>query len=304
MDYTRQISNEDVIPILEAMRLAPSSNSPTNSNPPGSPTPGSPLTMTLNITTTTHSLMPTSALSTQVETPSLQTSSTSATLLPQPSPITSSSPITTLQPYSPSLYPYSGNTLLFQQCLQEQVGSPLPYPTRLSPSLSVTSKTQAMALSNLTDFSGNPIPAEPHPTLNKTFVSQNSPTNSTAETIENFQSYMLETQNTTTHAPSTLEKTADTHPPSANIPPTPLPPTPSQHNLTPSIPSTTDIHHPDITDIHPPSHIPPTPPPLYSLPTQHIPLNSNYCRYPSSFYSYSPGKRHFVLSGMLPFIQK
>ncbi|XP_069990621.1 uncharacterized protein [Penaeus vannamei] len=99
-------SNEDVIPILEVMRHAPSSNSPTNSISPGSPTPGSPLTTTLNTTTTAHSSMPTRALPTQAETQSpedILTLPISSPLALQPSSNTPSSLIITLQPYSPSL---------------------------------------------------------------------------------------------------------------------------------------------------------------------------------------------------------
>lgn len=187
-------SNEEAMPILEVMRLAPSSNSPTSSKSHGSPTPGSPLTTTLNTTTTVHYSMPISALSTQVETPTLPTSTSSA-LPPQPSsPFTSFSLITTLQPYSPhrntnpfnntpsstrprpstihnSTYilntlfspakcdrffvipptdPYSDNTYLLQQYLQEQVGR-VPFLTRPDRSRLVTviSKTEAIALSNL-----------------------------------------------------------------------------------------------------------------------------------------------------------
>ena len=195
-------SNENVIPLLEAMRLAPLSNSPN---------PGSPLTTAPNTETTAHSSMPTSALPTQAENQSpedIPTHPTSSNSTPplQPSSNNQSSLITTLQPYSPSFRntpsstrprpstttnptdilntlfspakwdrffvipataPYSGNTLLFQQCLQKQVGR-VPFYTRRDRSRLVTvrSETESIALSNLTDHSGNPIPAEPHPTLN------------------------------------------------------------------------------------------------------------------------------------------
>ena len=67
----------------------------------------------------------------------------------------------------PSTAPYSGNTLLFQQCLQKQVGRVSFYTRRdRSRLVTVRSETESIALSNLTDHSGNPIPAEPRPTLN------------------------------------------------------------------------------------------------------------------------------------------
>ena len=96
-------SNGNVIPLLEAMRLAPLSNSPN---------PGSPLTTAPNTETTTHSSMPTSAIPTQAENqspediPTHPTSSNSSTLPPQLSSSNQYSLITTLQPYSPSF----GNT--------------------------------------------------------------------------------------------------------------------------------------------------------------------------------------------------
>ena len=67
----------------------------------------------------------------------------------------------------PPTAPYSDNTLLFQQCLQKQVGKvsfrSRPDRSRL---ITVTSENQAKALAKLTDLYGNPILAEPHPTLN------------------------------------------------------------------------------------------------------------------------------------------
>ncbi|XP_069986230.1 mucin-2-like [Penaeus vannamei] len=158
-------------------------------------------------------------------------------------------------------------------------GSPLTKTlnteTTTHSSMPIRSETESIALSNLTDHSGNPIPAELHPTLSTcTGTVSLSPANCPVdtkdwsdcgedlsgclkyqdvksvhcntippkETMDDVQSYMLKTQDPITHAHSTLEVVADIHTSPTNIPPTPLPPTPSQHNLTPS---TTHIHPPN-----------------------------------------------------------
>ncbi|XP_069980992.1 hepatitis A virus cellular receptor 1-like [Penaeus vannamei] len=196
------------------MRLAPSSNNPT-----GSPTPGSPLTMTPNTETTTHSSMPTT--------------------------------------------PYSGNTLLFQQCLQKHVGR-VTFRTRSDrsrltnassvPNLVITDQTalhkhahvltaaapimyfiEAVPLTNVPTASPISTYFPTSTTSTSTFdlpqsnsfatlnpdnpVSTTAPTPSplpprtTCKTMEDIQSYMLETQNSTTYALSTLEVIADIYNP-------------------------------------------------------------------------------------------
>ncbi|XP_037775553.1 mucin-2-like, partial [Penaeus monodon] len=72
------------------------------------------------------------------------------------------------------------------------------------------------------------------PPHKKSFIPKNSQTNSSEETIEDIQDYLMKTDtqppNLTTPAPFTLQVTADIHPPPNNIPPTPYPPNPSQHS--------------------------------------------------------------------------
>jgi len=171
-------SNEDFVPLLGALRLAPLSNSLSESESSSLPTPDSPLTTAQNTTITPPSSIHTTNLthpesSTQILTQPLEdipsSLPTSSSPLPEQSSshYTQTSLITTLQPYRPHLHnktsphttpssscprpstiptsssflnnlfkpakwdqyfivpptaPHSDNTLLFQQCLQKQVG--------------------------------------------------------------------------------------------------------------------------------------------------------------------------------------
>ncbi|XP_069978553.1 uncharacterized protein [Penaeus vannamei] len=266
------------------MRLSPSSNSPINSNSPGSPTPGSPLTTTQNTATTTHPSIPAKSLSIS---DSIVPLSLQLRLKPKllsnltdlsGNPISAEphlTPNTCTGTVSPANCPI--DTKYWSDCGEDILAClnlmPLMYPT-----CSAQSRTCANYGSPHNVFyrgcTTYKFEFKVTTLKYKLGLTLREPDRKHVDEV----SLILPTL-----------VTSDIHPPPTLIPPIPLPLTPSQHNLSPSTRSTSDIHPPDI---HPPS-ITLTPFLPIPLPTQPFPLNSNYCRcpssrYPSSSYSYSP----------------
>ncbi|XP_070000759.1 mucin-2-like [Penaeus vannamei] len=172
-------SNEDSLPLIEALRLAPSSNSLSEFDFDGFPTPAPPLTTA----PTTDAITPSSTLMNnsnhsekpiQVITQPLKNTFSSSPIYSSSSPnarpssmSTPSSLITTLHPYCPPPHRTPHHPIFLSP-------SSFYYLSFCKPSsrsdrsrlVTVTSEAQARALSALTELAGKPIPAEPHPTLN------------------------------------------------------------------------------------------------------------------------------------------